>query len=171
MGDYTRLDKPEAAAYPPAHVAVGPGGAAPVPQMHMWHDPAGRVLSRPAGPIPPGVAWLTPEPGCCDSPVYTVCQSADDFNRIAHEVGHPSRRSCGGLYCARLCGLCGGLCIVASSVSDLKAAYERKFAIPPNPPSCHALYCYPEVIQLHILAEHRGRFGFDIPPPPTPMQA
>jgi hypothetical protein len=176
MEDHTRLLKPEAAAYPFAHVAVDyPGGAAPspVPQMHMWRDPAGRVLSRPAGPIPPGVPWLTPEPQCCDTPdgvVYTIWQAAADFNRVAHEVGNPSRRTAGGMFCARGCACCGGRCNYASSVSDLKAAYERKFAIPPTPPSSLALCCYPEFIPLQILAEHRGRFGYDIPPPPE-MQA
>jgi len=101
--------------------------------------------------------WIT-QPDCCDVCVYTVWDSADDYNTIAAHVGSDGRVDCCTIYTSRLCGLCGGLCFLQSKGTDLKIKYEQKHELNHQENDCCISWCAPESLWKQILKEHQARF-------------
>lgn len=100
--------------------------------------------------------WAT-EPDCFDSCIYPVCDSADDYNKVANHVGAPPTDCC-TIYMARIFHHCGGVCVMYNMAADVKQKYERLHNLEPQEIPCWAALC-PEITWRQVVRDHRIRVG------------
>mmetsp|Transcript_9660 Transcript_9660/g.14217 ORF Transcript_9660/g.14217 Transcript_9660/m.14217 type:complete len:138 (-) Transcript_9660:104-517(-) len=100
--------------------------------------------------------WST-TPDCWDGCVYTVCDSADDYNKIADHVDVP-RTDCCTIYASRILWKCGGLCLLNDMGTSIKRRYEQRHDLEHQENPCWVCLC-PEVLFRQVLREHELRHG------------
>lgn len=100
--------------------------------------------------------WST-TPNCLDGCVYTVWDSADDYNKIAAHVGAPPTDCC-IIYASRICYNCGGFCHLNAMGTNIKQRYEQRHNLEHQENPCWVCLC-PEVLWIQVLREHELRYG------------
>ena len=119
----------------------------------------GEPVFSPVGGLPTTGAPWTEKEGACDACFYSTCNSADDFNLIAEHLGLSDRVNCLTIYCARVWGVCGGICWLGSQAQKLKSKYAEAYGLQQEDISCIFLNCFPEAVFLQIKREHLADTG------------
>ena len=112
----------------------------------------------------PKVKWAA-QPDCCDSCIYTVCDSADDFNIVADHVGAPPTNWC-FIYRSRASVCCGGLSTMQQMAVDTKERYQVLHNLEPQKIPSWSLES-PDITWRQIVRDHRLRVGGPMEPHET----